>query len=121
MIQGGTGTNIIPESAEVRGELRCTVHEEALQMYEDAVRIFHEEAEAMGASVSAEKTVHLKAYHVEEDDPALRRYKRAAEMLGYSVFPVKTFGGSDVSQFMAHELHGIRNRYIGYRAAARVV
>jgi tripeptide aminopeptidase len=107
MIQGGTGTNIIPESAEVRGELRCTVHEEALQMYEDAVRIFREEAEAMGASVSAEKTVHLKAYHVEDDDPALRRYKRAAEMLGYSVFPVKTFGGSDVNVLRRNGIAGL--------------
>lgn len=107
MIQGGKGTNIIPESAEVRGELRCTVHEEALQMYEDAVRIFREEAEAMGASVSAEKTVHLKAYHVEDDDPALRRYKRAAEMLGYSVFPVKTFGGSDVNVLRRNGIAGL--------------
>ena len=107
MIQGGKGTNIIPEQVVVRGELRCTVHEEALNMYDDAVRVFKDEAEAAGASVTAEKTVHLKAYHVDPDDPALLRYQKAAGTLNIPVFPVKTFGGSDVNVLRRNGIAGL--------------
>lgn len=107
IVEAGTGTNIIPELAVVRGELRSTDHEEALRMYEDAVAVFREEAEKMGATMTAEKTLHLHAYHVDEDDPALKRYKHAAEKLGIETFPVATFGGSDVNVMRRNGIAGL--------------
>lgn len=107
MISGGKATNIVSEHAEIKGELRCTVHEEALEIFENAVNVFREEAEKVGATIQSERTIHLHAYHIEEDDPALQRYRKAAESLGLSVFPVKTFGGSDVNVFRRNNIAGL--------------
>ncbi|MEE8815607.1 MAG: M20/M25/M40 family metallo-hydrolase [Lachnospiraceae bacterium] len=107
LIQGGSGTNVVPEETVVEGELRSAVHEEALELLANLTRTFEAEARAIGATAEVTHTVHLTAYQVGPDDPALIHYQKVLESLGIEKRSKATFGGSDVNVFRRHGLSAI--------------
>lgn len=94
-IQGGTATNIVPDQATVRGDIRSAVHGDALAAYEAAESRFRREAEQAGGRLEAEKKIHLTAYRVPPNSAALGRYAAALEQLGIAPQFRESFGGSD--------------------------
>lgn len=96
-VEAGTATNIVPERAVLSGEIRSLVHEDALALYQRVVDIFKKEAEKIGASVQEKKIVHLTAYRIEKNDPALLRYQKVLHDLGVSGSSRVNFGGSDIN------------------------
>ena len=107
MIQGGTATNIVSDEVTVKGEIRSAVHEDALQVYEDAISVFKKEADKQGASIESEKHVHLTAYHIADNDSALVRYRNVLTKMGIQPYAKPSFGGSDNNVFIRKGIHGL--------------
>ena len=106
-ISGGTQINVVSPSCELTGEARGFVHEEVLAAVENTRRIFEEAAEEAGASVTFESRVHLHTYRNGDDDAALRHFRDACRDIGIESCTIRTFGGSDVNQFVLHGLDGL--------------
>ena len=104
---GFVNPQIVPDKAIVRGEIRSSIHEDALSLYERTAAAFREEAEAIGATCDCAYTVHLTAYHVAEDDPALLHYQRVLEQLSIPNGSKKNFGGSDCNVVRRKGIDGI--------------
>jgi tripeptide aminopeptidase len=95
MIEGGSAKNIVPEKTSVKGEIRCSIHEEALALYEKMLSLFQEEAEKVGGRVEDRMKIHLTAYRVEEDEEGLLALKEALKAEELELLPKESFGGSD--------------------------
>lgn len=106
-ICGGEATNIVPEFAEVEGEIRSYVHEEALAQMERVREAFERAAGQTGAQVQVEDEVHLKAYQIKKEEPVVKRFERVCAGLGLVGGLTETFGGSDNNSFLRHGIRGI--------------
>ncbi|MCI2048799.1 MAG: M20/M25/M40 family metallo-hydrolase [Lachnospiraceae bacterium] len=100
ILRSGTGTNIIPGTAHLEGEIRSLDNEAALELYEELESILQEEAQRAAfpgfvPKVVTEKNVRLTAYRVPEGDPALGSFERACTAAGVTACGVQNFGGSD--------------------------
>lgn len=96
-IRGGTGTNIVPENAVVSGEIRSLSDATARALFHETQAAFEAEAAAAGAVCRVECRPRLRAYRLDDADPALVMYRQAAAKLGVTVRPVLNFGGSDAN------------------------
>lgn len=106
-ISGGTQINVVSPSCELTGEARGFDHEEVLAAVENTKKVFEKAAVEAGAEVTFESRVHLHTYRNGENDPVLRHFQAACREIGIESHTIRTFGGSDVSQFMAHGLDGL--------------
>lgn len=116
LVQSGTGTNVVPALAICQGEIRSLVHEDALALYEKTLACFQKEAAAIGATASGEKVIHLTAYRIEKEDPALGRYQKVLEELHLPAYQKVQYGGSDINVVRRKGLDGICIANPMYRA-----
>ena len=108
LISGGIGKNIVPAEVSVRGEIRSLRHEAALAQGETIRNRFRQEADALGGEAEVTVTEELRAYRIPEDAPAVVRFHRALEELGYGPAQlITTFGGSDNNRLAAQGISGI--------------
>ena len=106
-IQGGTATNIVPETCVCRGEIRSYCHEKALNCVEEVRRHFHEAVEELGGSFELETSVDLVAYETDASQPVVKHFQQACEKLGITCELTETFGGSDNNHFARQGIPGI--------------
>lgn len=107
VIQGGSGTNIVPEECTAEGEIRSYVHEKALACLDRVTEIFRQTAESFGASADVRYTVHLHAYETGMESVPVRRFRRVCRSLGLTGDITSTFGGSDNNTFAEHGIEGL--------------
>lgn len=107
LIQGGTGTNIVPASTVVSGEIRSAKHEDAIALADEYRRIFEEEAQAKGATVEWEMVINAMAYEWPLEDEVITNYIKALEKNQIESRLVKTFGGSDNNVFATKGIRGV--------------
>lgn len=107
IIQGGTGTNIVPEFCTAKGEIRSFSHGEAL----DCLTMVCETVQRITAQNQAEgevkHKVHLVAYQIPKESPAVWHFQKACEKLGLEGSLTETFGGSDNNTFAEHGINGL--------------
>ncbi len=106
-IGGGIGTNIVPESCLLTGEIRSYDHKKALACVEDCKKIFEEEARRAGGEIHMDVEVHLVAYETPKDAPALVRFQKVCERLGFLGQVGSTFGGSDNNSLAKRGIKGL--------------
>lgn len=106
-IHGGLLTNIVPETCAVEGEIRGSVHAEALDCLKQTECGFQTACDAFGAALTFSSKCLITAYHTPEDAPVVRRYFRACETFGLKTETVRTFGGSDYNILAQHSISGI--------------
>ena len=106
-IHGGIATNVVSEEVRITGEIRSSVHEDAVSVCEKVGQIFKEEADAVGASAHMEHRPLLFAYRIPEDSPALAEYRRVLALFGISPYAKPSFGGSDNNVFVRNGIDGI--------------
>ena len=107
LIEGGEGRNIVPGTILIRGEIRSLRHEEALEQGRKIRACFQREAERRGGTAEALITEEIRAYAIQEDEPVVRRFQRAADEAGLTCRLTDTFGGSDNNNFALHGIRGI--------------
>ena len=106
-IHGGLLTNIVPEACAVEGEIRASVHAEALDCLEETKQAFEKTCDAFGAVLNFTSKCLVTAYHTPEDAPVVQRYFRACEKFGLKTEVVRTFGGSDNNILALRGISGI--------------
>lgn len=106
-IHGGLLTNIVPEACAVEGEIRASVHAEALDCLEETRQSFETACGAFGANLNFTSKCLVTAYHTPEDAPVVQRYFRACEKFGLKTEAVRTFGGSDNNILALRGISGI--------------
>ena len=107
LIQGGLATNIVPDQCTVRGEIRSSDHQRALEQLSLVRRAFSDACEEAGAQLEFSEKCFLRAYRLPETAPVVQRYFRACRARGYETRAVTSFGGSDNNQLSAHGIQGI--------------
>lgn len=106
-ISGGTGTNIVPERCEVRGEIRSYVHEKALEQMNRMEEIFRTSAGRYGGEAEVTCRIGTYAYETSMESTVVRRMRAVCKKLGFSFLPKESFGGSDNNVLAAHGIEGI--------------
>ena len=106
-ISGGTGTNIVPERCEVRGEIRSYVHEKALEQMNRMEEIFRTSAGRYGGEAEVTCRIGTYAYETSMGSTVVRRMRAVCKKLGFSFLPKESFGGSDNNVLAAHGIEGI--------------
>ena len=106
-MQGGKGTNIVPDEVRIQGEIRSMQHEDAIRLADEYRCIFEEESAASGATVSWEEEIHIQAYESLLESKAVKEFENAVKAVGLSPKLEKTFGGSDQNAFAQKGIEGI--------------
>lgn len=107
MVEGGSGTNIVPETCTVRGEIRSMSHQRALEQMELVRQAFARACTDSGAVLDFTDRCFIRAYRVKEDAPVVQRYFAVCRSRGYETAAVDTFGGSDNNVLSAHGITGV--------------
>ena len=107
LIEGGSGTNIVPEKCIVKGEIRSYSHEKATRCVEEVGNTFKKVAEKYGAESELAYEVHLIAYETAKDSVPVKRFERVSKELGLAGELVETFGGSDNNSFAKNGIPGL--------------
>lgn len=106
-IEGGTAVNIVPERIRLEGEVRSLEPREAVRRTVDILRQFEENARKAGGIAHCCMQEKLRAYRVEENDPAVTRFRRACREEGLEGRCVTTLGGSDANRLNEAGIHAI--------------
>ena len=106
-ITGGVAENIVPDTVEIRGEIRSMEHESALAVAEEIKKEFEDAAQAAGGQAEVLIREQFRAYRIREDEYTVTHFKEACRDLGLSGELEDTFGGSDNNHFTAHGIRGI--------------
>ena len=107
IIEGGVATNVVPESVKIQGEIRSQIHEKAVETLDEVREAFYAQAKAYGGSSELKYDIHLKAYRIPDDSPALTQYRKVIEDKGLTFAPEKSFGGSDCNILRQKGIDGV--------------
>jgi len=97
MVNGGTATNVVPDFAEVRGEVRSHGRETVIKLVGHVRETFQEVASTYGGEIEFSDTIEYEAFRLPEDSQPLRLARRAAAACGLDGGQMVSNGGSDAS------------------------
>jgi len=114
LINGGTATNIVPESVAISGEVRSHSSKK-LELYtQEIIDTFNqvidnwEERQTSGSNIHPSLTFDIKADYpvlaLDQDTPVIKRIKQAAEKSGKKLEYIVAGGGSDANIFCGQGL-----------------
>ncbi|MEE3453610.1 M20/M25/M40 family metallo-hydrolase [Dialister sp.] len=99
-IEGGTATNIVPDSCVVHGEARSRNEEKLEKVVAEMEKAFKKAAEGFPeGSLEFHKEKAYDAFNVKETDPCLRLFKGACDAAGFKMSVAASGGGSDANWF----------------------
>lgn len=107
IIEGGLATNIVPDACLVKGEIRSSSHEKAVNQVELMKKIFIDTAAECGGTCEVNITTGCISYEIEKNHMVLKRFETVCEELAIEVLLQKTFGGSDNNNFFQHGIMGV--------------
>lgn len=108
LISGGRGTNVVPGSCVVRGEVRSYDHATAQAQAEQVKELFEQAAREAGGEVAVTLSEACRAYRIDLDEPVVRHFARACAAVGLpEAQGAPTFGGSDNNIAVACGIPGI--------------
>ena len=100
-------SHVMHIGSTVRGEIRSSDHQRALEQLSLVRRAFSDACEEAGAQLEFSEKCFLRAYRLPETAPVVQRYFRACRARGYETRTVTTFGGSDNNILLANGITGI--------------
>lgn len=103
-IAGGGPTNIVPERAEIRAEVRSLDRSKAERQLEQMRRALEGAAADCGGRAEIEVALEYEGFRLSESAEPVVRARRAAERLGLPFAMKATGGGSDANVFNAKGL-----------------
>jgi len=99
VIQGGTATNIVPESVSIKGEARSLDGAKLRTQSEHMKKCLEEGARERGATAEVKISRMYSELNLKASDPVVEIAIRAVESLGLSASLVSSGGGSDANIF----------------------
>ena len=106
-IQGGSATNVVPETCIVTGEVRSFHNESALRKLDEIKETCKEAALLAGASVDFKTETLCLAYRVDPSSRVVSRFTKACDSLHLEPNLISTYGGSDNNHFFHHGITGL--------------
>lgn len=106
-IEGGSVSNIVPDSCRCTGEVRGGDHEAACRVVEQLNERIAEKCESAGAKYTFSSEIMIRAYETPEEDRSCVVFKTACSNLGLKGELVDTRGGSDNNIFAEHGIRGV--------------
>ena len=106
-IKGGTVSNAVPSSVTLTGEVRSSVHEEALSTVEHIKNVFETEAAHIGGSISMDSAPKIYTYRIDPESQSLKLYEKALAAFSLKPVPKKSFGGSDNNMLIRKGIDGL--------------
>ncbi len=102
-IEAGSARNAVPAIMHIEGELRSFESPEAIQGYQQAIRIaFKQAAQIHGGKATITFDQHCTDYSIDEQEPLLQTYRAVLEERGAALELRPTFIGSDTGAFRKH-------------------
>lgn len=101
MIQGGTATNIIPDTCVLEGEVRSFSPREIDDHLRHVERLFQTAAGEMGATVETRTAVDFAPFVLEHNSPVVVRTEAALRAAGLRPEGIEYLGGSDANMLNA--------------------
>ncbi len=105
LIQGGKYINIVPESCEIKGEMRShnedklTALKELIKEKVEEVKKRHFREDLGLPEINTYFSTSFKGFYIKEDDPLCELVKRAGNRIGLEIKFAKKEGGSDANAF----------------------
>lgn len=99
IIEGGTGSNIIPERCWVRAEARSLNHQRVGEIADEMVQHMVDAATEHGTDVDVDLRDEYRAYAFTESSPPVKLAMAALRAAGYEPTLVDCGGGSDGNVF----------------------
>ena len=106
-IKGGTVSNAVPASVTITGEVRSSVHEDALSTAENIKNVFESEASSLGGSIIMNSAPKIYTYRIDNGSGSLKLYEKALGALSAVPIPKKSFGGSDNNILIRKGIDGL--------------
>ena len=106
-IDGGTASNIVPDSCRCTGEVRGGDHDAACLVVKQLAERVDEKCASAGAKYTFSSDVMIIAYETAENDRSCTVFQQACSNLGLNGELVATRGGSDNNVFAEHDIRGI--------------
>ena len=97
ILKSGSAVNVIPEIAELDGEVRSFDVTKVEKYFNLALDIFNKEAEQMGGKIEVDSFWDFKPYTVSENSLVFKETFRVLEKVGLKPTPKISLGGSDAN------------------------
>lgn len=97
VLKSGSAVNVIPEIAELDGEVRSFDVNKVEKYFNLTLDIFNKEAEQMGGKIEVDSFWDFKPYTVSENSPVFKETFRVLEKVGLKPTPKISLGGSDAN------------------------
>jgi tripeptide aminopeptidase len=97
ILKSGSAVNVIPEIAELDGEVRSFDVTKVEKYFNLALDIFNKEAEQIGGKIEADSFWDFKPYTVSENSLVFKETFRVLEKVGLKPTPKISLGGSDAN------------------------
>ena len=108
LISGGTVRNAIPDNVVLKGEIRSSIHEKALETLDYVITIFDYVSKEYGGSITYNSEENIHAYKISSDSILIKNYQNALDKLGYGKCNIiDTFGGSDNNNLNKNGIEGV--------------
>lgn len=107
LFKSGSAVNVIPESAELEGEIRSFNIQKVENQFEKVIEIFKSEAEKLNAKIEYEYFWDFKPYTVSQDSEVYMKTVNAINKLGLEAIPKISLGGSDANSLNARGITSV--------------
>jgi tripeptide aminopeptidase len=97
ILKSGSAVNVIPEIAELDGEVRSFDVTKVEKYFNLALDIFNKEAEQVGGKIEVDSFWDFKPYTVSENSLVFKETFRVLEKVGLKPTPKISLGGSDAN------------------------
>ncbi|MFC1547445.1 M20/M25/M40 family metallo-hydrolase [Candidatus Neomarinimicrobiota bacterium] len=96
-IEGGSTTNVVPDSVLVKGETRALTQERGKEIVQRVFEIFDRVTKEHGAGLECSSKWEFTPFGISEDSAIYIRVMRAMEQVGLTPKPLIAAGGSDAN------------------------
>lgn len=97
ILKSGSAVNVIPEIAELDGEIRSFDVDKVEKYYNKTLDIFNKEAEQLGAKLQADSFWDFKPFTVKQSSFVFNETVRVLKKVGLNPTPKISLGGSDAN------------------------
>ena len=108
LISGGTLNNIVPNYAYVTGEVRSSIHNNAINQIKIIENELKNITSNLDASFKLNYDIEIEAYRISDDELVIKKYKKVMENLKINDYKlIDTFGGSDNNNLNKNGIKGV--------------
>jgi len=113
ILKSGSAVNVIPELAELEGEIRSFNLQKVEDYFEEMKKLFYQEADKIGAKIEIMHFWDFLPYTISENSYSFKEISRVLTNVGLVPIPKISLGGSDANSLNGR---GIQSVNIGIGA-----